>query len=339
MAKVRVREVAALAGVSTATVSNYLNRPGRVSDETGRRIRAAIDELGYVRNNAARQLRQGRSSTIAHIVPDMTNVTLGALADGIEKRASEAGLSVFLANSQGDQEKENAYLELFEEHGVRGILVLSRGPVEERLAAMRERGTPSVIIGHRASNPEQPSVSVDNVAGGHLAAKHLVDIGRRHIAFVGGPLAIPQVADRLAGAGRAVKESGTASLELITVDQRDVATGRAVGAELAARSADRRPDAVFAVNDLLAVGLEQALVTGGVRVPDDIALVGYDDSEYARALLVPLTSIRPPHESFGASAVDLLITLMTDDGPPEETQLVFAPELVVRGSTVPGADT
>ncbi|TCC50340.1 LacI family transcriptional regulator [Kribbella pittospori] len=336
MGRVGIREVAAHAGVSTASVSNYLNRPGRVADATARKIGSAIDELGFVRNNAGRQLRLGQSSFIAHIVPDVSNPSLGRVAEGIEERAAKAGLAVFLANTRDNVEKELAYLELFEEQGVRGVLVLPRGRVEPTLAAMRERGTPSVVIGRQGATPDQPSVSIDNVAGGYQAVKHLLDTGRRRIAVVGGPLAIPQVSDRLEGAGRAIKEVSGATLELLTVERRDLATGSAVGADLAQRSPGQLPEGIFAVNDQLGAGIEQSARNRGLRIPDDLAIVGYDDTDLARTAMTPLTSARPPYEEFGRAAVDLLISLMENGSEGEQaTQLVFAPDLVVRESTQP----
>jgi LacI family transcriptional regulator len=337
MAKVGIREVAGLADVSLGTVSHYLNHPDRVSAEKAKRIADAIEQLGFVRNNAARQLRLGHSSTIAYIVPDVSNPFFATIAEGVEQRAIEAGLAVFLANSNRDRAREDSYLELFEEHGVRGMLVASPWPIEDRLAAVRSRGTASVLVGQRSSSPEQPSVSIDDVLGGYLAAKHLIDGGRRRLAFVGGPLSIRQVADRLQGASNAVRESPGVTLEVIDVESRVIAEGHDVAATLVARAPEQRPDAIFAVNDLLAIGIAQTLITGGVRVPEDVALVGYDDIEYAENALVPITSVRPPHEDFGIAAVELLLGVLSDD-PPDETQLVFAPELLVRQSSRGGDD-
>ncbi|TCC50341.1 LacI family transcriptional regulator [Kribbella pittospori] len=335
MARIGIREVASLAGVSTSTVSNYLNQPDRVAQDASRRIKAAIDELGFVRNNAGRQLRLGHSSIIAHIVPDVSNPALGPVAEGIEEGASKSGLAVFLANTRGDLAKEDAYLEMFEEQGVRGVIVLPRGRVEPMLAAMRERGTPSVVMGRPGASDDQPSVSIDNVAGGYQAVKHLLDIGRRRITFVGGPLAIRAVGDRLDGASTAIKEVPGATLELVTVERRDLATGAAVGEQLAGRTAEQMPEGIFAVNDQLAVGIEQSLVAQGVGIPDDVALVGYDDSDLAQTAMVPVTSAHPPYVELGRAAVDLLISLMEvpSDRPGKAAQMVFPPDLIVRAST------
>ncbi|WP_432511810.1 LacI family DNA-binding transcriptional regulator [Kineococcus sp. SYSU DK001] len=326
-----MRDVAALAGVSHGTVSNYLNHPERVSQDKADRVRAAIQTLGFVPNTPARQLRLGESSAIAYIAPDVSNPYFATIAEGVEQRAAERGLTVYIANSNRRRDREDAYLALFEQQKVRGLLVASHGEVEERLAAVRTRGTPSVLVGQAASSPRQPSVSVDDVAGGRLAAKHLLSLGRRRLAFVGGPVEVRQVRDRLAGARRAVRGVRGARLEVVLPVDRTIAAGHLAARELLARAPQDRPDAVFAVNDLLALGMLQALTDGGVRVPEDLALIGYDDIEFAAASLIPLSSIRSPHESFGFAAVDALL----DDiaGTLAEPHQVHPPELVVRTST------
>ena len=202
-------------------------------------------------------------------------------------------------------------------------------PIENRLAAMRERGTPSVLVGRRARDERQPSISIDDVSGGWQAAAHLLAGGCRRIAFVGGPLPVQQVADRLDGARQAV--AGTSGvIDVEEVAERSIAAGRAVGAALAARPAADRPDGVFAANDLLALGVLQALIAGGVSVPRDIAVVGYDDNEFAEASLIPLTSVRAQHADFGATAVDLLFEAIEHG---TVVQRIYEPELIVRESS------
>lgn len=331
MATVGMREVAALAGVSHGSVSHYLNHPDRVSAELAARIQQAIDTLGFVPNIVGRQLRTGSSSAIAYIAPDVSNPYFATIAEGVEQRAAEAGLSVFIANSNRSRAREDAYLELFQQHRVRGMLVASHEGVEDRLAVIRRRGTPTVLVGQAAVSPEQASVSVDDVAGGALAARHLLDGGRRRLAFVGGPIGIRQVGDRLGGAQRAVDAVPGASLEVLPVEDRTIAGGVEAARALVARAPEDRPDALFAANDLLALGLLQGLVSAGVRVPEEVALVGYDDIEFAAASLIPITSIRSPHEEFGAAAVDLLVAAFDD--PEAGGRRVYAPELVVRASS------
>ena len=324
-----IRQVAARAGVAVGTVSAYLNHPDRVSAERARRIAEAIDELGFVPSSAGRQLRLGVSSLIGYLSPDVSNPHFSEIALEVEYRAERLGMTVFFAHSHGDREREDAYLEAFEQRQVRGLLVSSFEPIESRLAAMRERGTPSVLVGRRARDERQPSISIDDVSGGRQAAAHLLAGGCRRIAFVGGPLPVQQVADRLDGARQAV--AGTPGvIDVEEVAERSIAAGRAVGAALAARPGADRPDGVLAANDLLALGVLQALIAGGVSVPRDIAVVGYDDNEFAEASLIPLTSVRAQHADFGATAVDLLFEAIEHG---TVVQRIYEPELIVRESS------
>lgn len=326
-----IREVAALAGVSIGTVSNYLNHPDRLSAAMIRRVADAVDALGFVPSNAGRQLRLGVSTVIGYLAADIGNPHFGEIAQSVQRRAAELGLSVFLADSQADPAQEDAYLDAFAQHHVRGLLVASHHPVEERLALLRRRGTPTVLVGQRAHSPDQPSVSVDEVAGGRLAVAHLADIGCRRLAFVGGPGDVVYVAARLEGA-RAEAASRGMELEMIEVGERSLAVGREVGAALAARAPDARPDGLFAVNDLLALGMLQELVGRGIRVPEELALVGYDDNEFAEASLIPLTSISRRHRDVGSTVVDMLFETL-EGRALAEVHRVLEPLLAVRRSS------
>ncbi|MFH8251413.1 LacI family DNA-binding transcriptional regulator [Microbacterium sp. B2969] len=331
---VSVRDVAAAASVSVGTVSNVLNRPGKVSPATVERVLAAIDELGFVRNDAARQLRAGRSRSIGLVVLDVGNPFFAEVARGAEDRAAEEGMSVLLVNSDERVERQNAHLELFREQRVNGVLVTPSSDDLSPLERLQGSGIPVILVDREVSGDDFASVAVDDVEGGYLAASHLTAIGRRRIAFVGGPLSIRQVADRLEGARRAVADVEGATLEVVEVPALTVLSGRAAGERLRERPLAERPDAVFAANDLLAVGVLQALsLLSGVRVPDDIALVGYDDIDFAAATVVPLSSVRQPAHAIGYSAVDLLLKELDDPGGSHDRAVRFQPELVVREST------
>ncbi|GAA3592654.1 LacI family DNA-binding transcriptional regulator [Klugiella xanthotipulae] len=332
---VSVKDVAARAGVSVGTVSNVLNRPEKVNETTARRVHDAIADLGFVRNDAARQLREGRSRSIGLVVLDVANPFFTDLARGAENRAAENGLSVLLGNSDENDEREKAYLELFEEQRVHGVLISPRGEVDESFERIRRRGTPIVLVDRDGTEHGLSSVALDDVAGGYLAVSHLIASGRRRIAFVGGPVSIRQVSDRLAGARKAAAEHPEVTLDIILADSLSVLAGRAVGEELRERPEGDRPDAVFAANDLLAIGILQALVMlGHVRVPEDIALIGYDDISFSATAVIPLSSVRQPSELIGYTAVDLLMREAEQRGDYAPEHVVFQPELVVRASTV-----
>ncbi|GAA0937583.1 LacI family DNA-binding transcriptional regulator [Nonomuraea longicatena] len=329
---VSVRDVAAAASVSVGTVSNVLNHPDKVAPATVERVLSAIEELGFVRNDAARQLRAGISRSIGLVVLDVRNPFFTEVARGAEDRAAEEGLTVLLGNSGADSAREAAYLDLFEERRVHGLLITPLDEELARLERLRHRGTPVVLVDRQALPGSFSSVAVDDVAGGFLAARHLLERGRRRIAFVGGPLGIRQVSDRLKGARRAVAKVAGAAIEVFPTESPTVLEGRTAGEVLQARAPAERPDAVFAANDLLATGLLQALILRGkLRIPEDIALIGYDDIDFAASAIVPLSSIRQPAALLGQTAVDLLLREASGRGAKE--QVVFRPELVERAST------
>ncbi|PYY41696.1 LacI family transcriptional regulator [Curtobacterium sp. MCLR17_043] len=334
---VSVREVAALAGVSLGTVSNVLNRPDKVAPGTVERVQSAIATLGFVRNDSARQLRAGRSSTVGLIVLDGGNPFFTDVARGAEDAAMDNGLAVLIGNSDESTDRERTYVDLFEERRVAGLLISPAGDDLSRLARLRDQGTAVVLVDRRADDEHFASVSVDDVAGGRIAVEHLAAIGRTHIAFVGGPFGIRQVADRHAGALAAAQAAGI-RLETLPTTSLSVLEGRRIGEAIQARPAAERPDAVFAANDLLAVGLEQAFIMRGtIAVPEQIAIVGYDDIAFAESAVVPLTSVRQPAQDLGRRAIELL-TKQVEQGQDIDLEHVeFTPELVVRQSSVADA--
>jgi len=331
---VSVVQVAARAGVSLGTVSNVLNRPDRVAPATRDRVMQAIQELGFVRNEAARQLRAGRSRTIGLVVLDVGNPFFTDLARGVEATAGKSGLSVLLCNSNDDPERERHYLSVLQEQRAYGVLITPVGKNTAALDAVRRSGTPVVLV-DRGSNRRQCSVSVNDRVGGELALTHLIERGHRRIAFVGGPTGITQVSERLAGARAAVQAAGLPedALTVLETPRLDVASGRGAGARVVALPKRQRPTAAFCANDLLALGLLQDTIQRRRSVPGDLAIVGYDDIDFAAAAAVPLSSVRQPRAQLGQAAMDLLLEEAADPEGHQHRQVVFEPELVVREST------
>lgn len=328
-----IKDVANHASVAVGTVSNVLNYPDRVSQRTKERVLKAIDELGFVRNDAARQLRAGHSRTVGLIVLDVGNPFFTSVVRAAEDAASVHGSAVLLGDSGHDAGREANYIDLFQEQRVQGLLISPVGDVTERLDLLRERGVPTVLVDRLADESRFSSVSVDDDAGGYLAARHLLDTGRRRLAFVGGPTSIRQVSDRLQGAQRAVKEEPNATLEVLTSEGMTVLAGRSVGNMLVERGPEQLPDGIFCANDLLALGVMQSLtMTHTFRIPEDVALIGYDDIDFAVSAVVPLSSIRQPTEALGRTAIELL-TEEVESQNATHRAVVFTPELVVRQST------
>jgi LacI family transcriptional regulator len=243
---------------------------------------------------------------------------------------------LYLCNSDGDALREADYLDLLLEQRVRGVLIT---PVEEetpQLDVFARRGLPVVLVDRKAGTA-WCSVGVDDVEGGDLAVTHLCEQGHQRIAFVGGPMRTVQVADRLEGARLAMSAAGRPpeSLAVIETAGLNVSEGRRAGERLIGLPRKRRPTAAFCANDLLALGLLQQMTASGVDVPGELAIVGYDDIEFAGAAAVPLSSVRQPRELLGRTAAKLLLAesaAATDDHVHQ--QLVFRPELVVRTSSI-----
>jgi LacI family transcriptional regulator len=316
------------------TVSNVLNRPELVAEATRARVLHAIAELGFVRNESGRQLRVGRSRSIAYVMLDAGNPFFTDVAKGVEEVARARGVAVLICNSDSDAKREGDYVELLLQQRVRGVLVTPVDPDTSALDVLLRQNIPVVLV-DRAAGAGWCSVGVDDVEGGALAVTHLCERGHERVAFVGGPMTTVQVADRLQGARQAWHESGRSDDALTVVETvaLDVAEGRRAGERLVGLPRARRPTAAFCANDLLALGLLQQMTRLDVEVPGELAIVGYDDIEFAGAAAVPLSSVRQPRQLLGRTATELLFAESEADDAHVHQQVLFHPELVVRASS------
>jgi LacI family transcriptional regulator len=335
MATYSIKEVARHAGVSVGTVSNVLNRPEVVAPSTRERVLESIRELGFVRNEAARHLRAGRSRTVGLVVLDVANPYFTDVAHGVEELADHHDTMVMLCNSGENPERELRHLAQLEEQRVLGILITPVETENPHLTQLSERGMPVVLV-DRGAGRQQCSVAVDDVLGGRLAGDHLKGQGHQRIVYVGGPPSIKQVSDRLAGLRAAV--GSQAEVTVITGPSLSVAEGRRAGEQVAAMPDGERPTAAFCANDLLAIGFLQEMTRQGIRVPDEVAIVGYDDIGFAAAAAVPLSSVRQPREQLGRTAMELLLDEVENGRRHTHRQVVFQPELIVRESSEPARD-
>jgi LacI family transcriptional regulator len=333
---VSMKDVAVLAGVSLGTVSNVINSPDLVRAPTRERVITAIDKLGWVPNQSARQLRAGRSRTLAVVVMDIANPFFTDLVLGAEDYGQERGYSVLVSNSAQQPGRERNHLQLLEQQRVGGVLLAPIWGLSDQVRQLRRRGIPVVLLDRAGNAEDLCSVSVDDVEGGRVAVQHLLDQGHTDIALVGGPADLEQIRDRRRGAELARAGHRDARLLAVSTPRLDAASGVAAAGELAALPTAERPTAVFAANDLLAVGLLQGLVGSGLRVPDDVALIGFDDISFAASAAVPLSSVRQPGRDLGRRAAALLldeIEAAEQDRPHRHRAVRFEPELVVRRSS------
>ncbi|PKH40778.1 LacI family transcriptional regulator [Nocardioides alpinus] len=332
---ITIRDVAALAGVSITTVSNFFNHPQRMTAATRARVESAVLTLNFSPSDAARSLRSGRSTVVGYISFELASARTPAITTAMSERFATAGMHLLSAIDGGDPTRERAYLDLFERQRVAGLVITPVTDLEPDLARLRRAGLPSVLSAQRATSTEQPSVSVDHRRGGRLAAEHLLATGRRRLAFVTDTLELHQIADRFQGAMAAVAEHPGATLEVVSAPSRSVAGGEDVAAQLLDRTPATRPDGVFCVNDLVALGLCSGL-RHAVSIPDELAVVGYDDIEFARLGVVPLTTISTPQEDMGVAVAELLLSEIVPDATTPATgvrQVELEPRLVVRASS------
>jgi len=329
-----VREVAELAGVSVGTVSNVLNRPERVRQDIRSRVEAALREVGYVRNDAAIRLRGGSGgSAIGLVVLDVRNPYYTELARGVEDVAARSHYFVTLCNSDDDEAKQTKYLQGLFRIAAGVILTPSHGTNDASLRQLAEGGIPAVVIDH--VDPAAPvcAAHVDDRVGGALALHHLSSRGHKSIAYVTGPLSIRACAERLQGAREALTAAGRDpdSLLVVEVPTPSIDAGRRAGEQLLARSTP--PTAAMCANDLLAMGVQQAVLRSGRSVPGDLAIIGYDDIEFASAAAVPLTSVRQPIYELGVRAAEMLMQELTSRDDHVHEHVTFMPSLVERMST------
>ena len=330
--RVGIKDVARLAKVSQGTVSNVLNHPERVGRIRREAVERAIQQLGFVRHEAARHLRAGSSSTVGLLLLDAWNPGFTEVARGVEDTTTQRGWTVLISNSARDTKREQAYLRLFSEGRVAGLIVVPHDQFSDGLRRIRAGGVPVVVVDRAETGDEGMSVAVDDVTGGELAARHLIELGHRHLAFVGDEGAAAPVHERLTGVRKAIAASGMDIRLDVLPAELTAEAGRLVGEQLATMPARDRPTAVTAAIDLLAFGVLQSLLQQGIRVPEDISLMGYDDIPFTRQLSVPLTTVRRPHYEMGTTAAELLTAALAGHAP-EQRHVVFQPELVVRDST------
>jgi LacI family transcriptional regulator len=329
---VSIRDVAIRAGVSVGTVSNVLNRPKLVAEATRERVQAVIEELGFVRNESARQLRQGRSRTLGVVLENFANPYFTDLARGAEAAMNTDGFDALWCSSDGSAAKERRCLEFLEEQSASGVIITPVGLDARRIDELRDHGLAVVVLDRRVY-PGSCATWVDHVAGGEMAVTHL--LGRRHrrLSVVTGPLAQPPIKDRYSGAMAAAERAGLDDVEVTTLESPGMTP--TAGKETARRLLDlgRLPSGVFCTNDLMAIGLVNELLRVGVKVPEEISVVGYDDIELAATSVVPLTTVRQPRHELGRAAAGLAIAEAGASGDHEHRTVVLRPSLVVRDST------
>jgi LacI family transcriptional regulator len=325
-----IYDVARLAGVSTATVSRALNDTGRVAAAKRAAIDAAVEQLGYRPNTIARSLVTRSTQTIALLLPEITNPFYAELVTGIQQLTLERDYTMLLCTTDFDPEQEERYLRLLRAKHVDGALVDGLVLPPERIARFVEDGFPIVCLDRDVNSPAVPLVQVDNRMGARLATEHLLALGHARIAHImGAPARISE--ERLLGYQAALAHAGVAAdSSLVALGNFTESDGH--DAMHALLSRETGLTAVFAANDLSAIGAMNAIVASGRSVPADISIVGFDDLRLAQYTSPPLTTVRQPAGDIARHSTELLLGMIAGH-KPRKLHHLFTPELVVRSST------
>lgn len=326
-----MREVAEKAEVSITTVSHVINKTRPVSDELSARVLESMDLLGYQPNLLARSLRLGETKTIGVILPDSANPFFAEVARGIEDTGFEEGYSVIICNSDNNQDKEKLYIDVLYEKQVDGIIFVSTGESTKLLSDSREQKKPFVIVDRMMPGINSDSVMTDNEKGGYLATSHLIQLGHRKISCIRGPSGISPSANRFTGYCRALEEHKIPLDETFILDG-DFHFQSGYTNTLDLLKLDNPPTAIFALNDLMAVGAIAAAQKIGKNVPTDISIIGFDDIDLAAYVHPPLTTISQPKYEIGVMATNLLLDRIQDNNRQPRSRTLDI-KLLIREST------
>jgi LacI family transcriptional regulator len=327
-----IRDVARAANVSVATVSRTLNDSETVSEATRGRVLAAAGALDYVPHSAARSLSMRRTDTIGVILPDLHGEFFSELIRGIDAATRARGLHLLLSHSHGDPVEARTVLRAMRSR-VDAMVVMSPYADDDMLSAALSGRTPLVLLGSGGRSGDHPRFAIDNHAGAFAMTAHLLEAGHRRIAFIAGPADNLEAAQRLSGYRAALAAYGEIVEQVVQGDFGERSGYLAAGQLIAAAA----PEAIFAGNDMMAIGALQALREAGLRVPADVALAGFDDIPVARCLDPPLTTVGVPIAEIGRQAVECCIEILATGATCASR--TFTPELVIRGSSEAGAQS
>lgn len=325
-----LRDIAKRAGVSVGTASNVLNRPGLVAPETVKRVQQVIEELGYIPNGYVKQMSAGQSRTLGLVLPNVSNPFFAEVARGVEDAAALKNYAVFICNTGESHVREERFMGVLIEQLVKGVLITPTSLKPGHIKTLKDRGMSVTLIDATSKSTSECSVSVNDVRGGEIAIEHLVELGHKNIAWVCGPETIPQALERSKGVATAAKLH---KVQVETIRTTGMTFDCGVEAGEKFLTLQERPTAIFCANDILALGVMRALLNAGVRIPEDVSLIGYDDIDFAPSAAVPLTSIAQPAYQIGFTATQLLLSECEGIETHAHQDVRFQPELVVRSST------
>lgn len=329
--KVTIYDVAKEAGVSIATVSKVLNNTGNMREETRKRVLNVIEEMNYLPNLVASALTGKGTQTLGLLVPDISNPFFSAMARQIEDYADAQGMTVIMCSIDGSIEKERKYIELLQRKQVDGFIIASSFQDTELLKNIINQGFPIVMLAYDDSTIEVSKVSIDDFKGGYEAASHLYTKGHRNMAIIAEHANSSNLriyGFRVALEGREIEFPD----ENVYRTTASIDNGKASFEEIFQKGNEEIPTAIFACNDLLAIGVIQGATERGMNIPEDLAIIGFDNTILATTTVPGLTTISQPVEEMAEKTVELLITEI-EQKKKVIKRVLFNPELIVRGTT------
>jgi len=326
-----LKDVARVAGVSIATVSRVLNGHEYVSDETRHKVLSTVEELGYRPSQLAISLRTGKSRVFGLIISDIGNPYFASVVRGIEDIAYNNGYSIILCNSDEDPEKEELYINVFLDSSVSGAIVACAREDSVCSKKLLDGSIPVVAMDRRISNLDVDTVVTNNVKGAYDAVTHLIEQGHRRIGYIGGPVHTTTGKERWEGYKKALMDHGVElDPELVKVGNFKQQSGQEAARELL--NEEGRPSALFTANNLMTLGALNAIHEEGLKIPEQIAIVGFDDLPWAQSLDPPLTAVQQSAYELGRTAADLLIKRINKPKRPI-TNVTLDTNLIVRKSS------
>jgi len=335
---VTLKELAARARVHPSTISRVANQDPklRIAPPTRQRIEALLRETEYQPNGVARGLKLRQTLVLAVVIPDITNPFFAALFRGVEDAASPRGYNVLLCNTDGSPARQRSHLQSLQARRVDGVIMANSFLKDPTVRWPRHQGVPYVLVNRFSDESHDAFVGSDDLVGGRLATEHLVELGHRRIGHLAGKPTVSTGVMRRRGYLVALADRGIAADPRLVVESGYTEEGGARAAERLLALPDR-PTGIFAVTDMTAVGAFGAARRMGLRIPEDVAIVGYNDIPLAGRLVPGLTTVHVPIHEFGSAAARLLLEQI-ESGQATPRRVVYTPQLVVRGSTVAGAD-
>jgi LacI family transcriptional regulator len=332
-----IKDVALKAEVSVTTVSHVVNDTRHVSPKVRERVELAIRELGYVPNATARSLKSNTTSTLGMLIPNSSNPYFAEIVRIVEDRCFEAGYTLVLCNTDDEPHRQMVYLKVLAERRIDGLIVVSTGAGDDDSLVTQLRGLriPTVLVDREIADPACDLVETAHMLGGMLAVRHLLSLGHKRIACIGGPVGVMPSEQRIEGWRMALAEVGAtpgiANADALLWRGGFTSQGGYEAMHAILRT-EERPSAVFVCNDLMAIGALRAAHESSLHVPDELSIVGFDDIELSAYTSPPLTTVMQPKERLGALAVDMLLERVRGERR-DARKVVLHPELRVRAST------